>query len=766
MPSRRAKTKRTTDPAPAQAKKRATRKRKQPVPDDTKENDILAPPAKRPRLPKKQGRLAAVLSISIDVVFEILGHLDPLDLLRLSRLSKDFRSMLMSKSSITVWRAALENAGLPMPPPTMNEIQWTRLAVENACQTCGAVTRKADWKLLKRLCSKCNKAQLLGISYSRYNGLKDDGPEFVLWRPDQNKPWIKVFDKADHQKQQELFQSLSPPEQATFREERAALLRTLAEHGRLGEEWAGGRSNARASELANLKEERYTSIVAKLTALGWGSEIDSLLPSDDLRNHKAVKAPNLLTERTWHSIQPELVAHMQLMKSKRIGRDFLALVEQRKVIAADVWNTYKKSQFPWTDIMPGAPDFWAIKPVYLLLQQPADVTIDSASFEALLPDMPDLISTWRTNLARKLVLCHKDLAPGQADDLQLAKCVFKCTHCRAGGGLSMLFGMSRGAVAQPLFWPRVLSHRCNSHQDEFLPWLMSSSGKATEWSTRSLEFDKEAAKVVVKIVEACGLDPDATTVQEMDDLDARFACHDCAKRNSTYTQGGSSSTENSMQPAIVSVYTWRNAVVHERADHPYLPVSWHQLDDAAAAVAREKEAAILAQDPTQGASTTAQDDQAYLQSLWDSLLSNTTAGATANALFPATDSKGKGKERVPAEGEQVARAIIPAQYPEVAFCCTHCFDDLYDKAPTTLNEIKTHLSTKHAILTPTENEDYYRSLAAPELYNNKTFPAPKIAIRMPPAPPMDNYTGYSDVLRTFGYGMYDSDDSDDDDMMM
>jgi hypothetical protein len=70
------------------------------------------------------------------------------------------------------------------------------------------------------------------------------------------------------------------------------------QHAKLCEAWAESVADNRSTELADLKEERYLAIVAKLTALGWGSEITSILPCDSLRSHRLVKQPNLLTERS------------------------------------------------------------------------------------------------------------------------------------------------------------------------------------------------------------------------------------------------------------------------------------------------------------------------------------------------------------------------------------------------------------------------------------------------------------------------------------
>ncbi|KAJ7897220.1 hypothetical protein B0H14DRAFT_2312791, partial [Mycena olivaceomarginata] len=59
----------------------------------------------------------------------------PLDVLRLSRTSKEFRELLMHKSSRSIWRSSLNNVkDLPPCPPNMTEPQWISLVFDHVCQ--------------------------------------------------------------------------------------------------------------------------------------------------------------------------------------------------------------------------------------------------------------------------------------------------------------------------------------------------------------------------------------------------------------------------------------------------------------------------------------------------------------------------------------------------------------------------------------------------------------------------------------------------------
>ncbi|PBK62586.1 hypothetical protein ARMSODRAFT_895554, partial [Armillaria solidipes] len=67
-------------------------------------------------------------------IFELL---DPLDLLHLSRLSKAFRRVLMSKSSISAWKSARRNiGGLPEPLHGLSEPAWANLVFVPICHVC------------------------------------------------------------------------------------------------------------------------------------------------------------------------------------------------------------------------------------------------------------------------------------------------------------------------------------------------------------------------------------------------------------------------------------------------------------------------------------------------------------------------------------------------------------------------------------------------------------------------------------------------------
>jgi hypothetical protein len=70
---------------------------------------------------------------------QILSRCSPLALLRLARTTKAFRTLLMSRSSIAIWKSARELSsdpqviGMPDPPPYLSEPALANLAFDPYC---------------------------------------------------------------------------------------------------------------------------------------------------------------------------------------------------------------------------------------------------------------------------------------------------------------------------------------------------------------------------------------------------------------------------------------------------------------------------------------------------------------------------------------------------------------------------------------------------------------------------------------------------------
>ncbi|KAF9260265.1 hypothetical protein L218DRAFT_872714 [Marasmius fiardii PR-910] len=85
----------------------------------------------------------------LELVFEILSYLHPIDLLNLARTNKSLRKFLMSRSlSENIWRAALKRRFFPTLPPIpsgFSEPAFVALLFNPICHACGQPSPSVIW---------------------------------------------------------------------------------------------------------------------------------------------------------------------------------------------------------------------------------------------------------------------------------------------------------------------------------------------------------------------------------------------------------------------------------------------------------------------------------------------------------------------------------------------------------------------------------------------------------------------------------------------
>lgn len=75
------------------------------------------------------------LSMQLTVLLQVCLDLEPPDLLNLSRLTKSFRAVLLSRENRSVWEGAIERVkGLPSCPPDLSHPEYASLMFETDCQ--------------------------------------------------------------------------------------------------------------------------------------------------------------------------------------------------------------------------------------------------------------------------------------------------------------------------------------------------------------------------------------------------------------------------------------------------------------------------------------------------------------------------------------------------------------------------------------------------------------------------------------------------------
>lgn len=80
-----------------------------------------------------------IVTVPTDILLEIFGLLEPVDLLHLFGTHKAFRKVLSSNNAVSVWKSARVNrGGVPDCLPGMSEVEWADLLFGGSyCQECG-----------------------------------------------------------------------------------------------------------------------------------------------------------------------------------------------------------------------------------------------------------------------------------------------------------------------------------------------------------------------------------------------------------------------------------------------------------------------------------------------------------------------------------------------------------------------------------------------------------------------------------------------------
>ncbi|KDR80237.1 hypothetical protein GALMADRAFT_242537 [Galerina marginata CBS 339.88] len=101
--------------------------------------------------------LSIMLSLPLELVFEIFEHLHPIDLYNLIRSSKSFRNLLLNRRSSPLWSTVFErHPDVPRCPPGLSFPKWVSLLFgPPTCDNCAHPEAMVDFTFFERLCNAC-----------------------------------------------------------------------------------------------------------------------------------------------------------------------------------------------------------------------------------------------------------------------------------------------------------------------------------------------------------------------------------------------------------------------------------------------------------------------------------------------------------------------------------------------------------------------------------------------------------------------------------
>ncbi|KAJ6502632.1 hypothetical protein DFH09DRAFT_1001170 [Mycena vulgaris] len=619
---------------------------------------------------KTKAKLSLLPSLPLDVLFEIFGHLPPLDILNMARATKDLRRVLMHRSAISIWKASLHQIrGLPECPQDMEEPAWVNLAFSPFCHNCfSRRVQKVDWFLRIRLCEQCLKSSTHPLRSDKHLDTLANKLDKIV---SQCLPFSSTFHIRGHKgkccvaaEERKFLKDLQAVEgdRSEFVKNRKKAIEARAEHAAQCEAWMRSLNQDRWDELEEIREKRRADIADKLEDLGFIEELGylqgfegayrqitpTLLSFDD---HPDVKVTKALTTRSWKNMEQRLIKYMYEVKAHRLAADRLCIVREREKLAVSSWIQFRLG-FSAERLLPSGADILSWNKVKAIIELPScnPQFISPASFTRVFRSMSGFISQWeakKISALRRLTNVDEDMpfsflpTSTHLSTLRLAACVFSCED---KPNIHSWIDQYQNGFYPALFYPEFFHHPCTTnrattqtrpsiHYSRHL--MVSPYCRRKEWSFDSLFFDEKASRAVKKILEACGWDYRVVTTEDMDILDPWFICLKCS-----YGAKCDGQRPRKVMP-------WRNAVQHCMLVHwGDASVTWEKITEECAKEAR-----------------TVSTKRSIGSNIWR---------------------------------------------------CAHCRDSLRDRDGKSTEELmQEHLDAYHDILDPVRDTDYYKAVDCP-----------------------------------------------------
>ncbi|KAJ6513362.1 hypothetical protein C8R45DRAFT_344717 [Mycena sanguinolenta] len=513
--------------------------------------DSASEDQKLKRVRGRRGILSSLREFPLDIVAEIFGHLNPMDLLNLARTTKEIRGILMSRSSTFIWKESRSHVeGLPDLPRDLTEPQYANLCFSTHCHQCLAIpVMTIMWSARMRLCKKCiegrfgNSDCVMDKTRLEFNLLKSLVPSYREprhgWHRARELFSIDVAMKlkeesADFREYGNL--QMSDPKFKAWFTQKENEIKDINAHAQLCIVWAANRTDERKNELDEARRLREEVIVERLTALGWGEEI--AFHTHEFSCHKLVNQPKKLTDRIWKNIEAPLVELLTDLKAKRLVAARSRIMRERRLLAAHVYNKFREA-LPPDVVYPAKIDVLQTEPFRVVIEDtPVDPEVEDIltedSFAAAISTLPDFSADWRQLKEEELIKIMQKIRPDSVEaDLHLATTFFTCSPTnpvmphlnvknhvpRALPALSsstILVHLSATAMRYGLWDPDSLERTLSQEA-----WNAAGRVRLHDQAQRNARF----------VVEACGLDPDITTSTEMDEINPALECLNCGRKD-------------------------------------------------------------------------------------------------------------------------------------------------------------------------------------------------------------------------------------------
>ncbi|KAI0082828.1 hypothetical protein K474DRAFT_32293 [Panus rudis PR-1116 ss-1] len=493
-------------------------RRRRRSPGSTQNDQDATPVPGRREISRKRTRrsLSRLPEMPCDILFEIFGHLQPLDLLRLARSTKSFRNLLMSRTSAFIWKEARNNVEHDFPecPEDMSEPRYASFVFENFCEHCPARVPVPDFYNRNRCCEECVGSGVYAPAYcftSRHSPISVQDWEITL----RDLPITLNIDEMLHslgtvriERVKELLKEIrdkKTDEKALRDLEQRMLERSAAihSHTRSLRAWWDRRKQHRSDENDKRRRQRFDQIIERLKEHD-GSLYEEFTILDTsalfhLEEQPWMKKTTMLTDHGWRSIQEKVVQYFKDVRTDRLVMQEATLIRERIQLLKPIVYKYEWDQ-PLGAIVPSVADIAYLPPVRAILTLPSGAPLVQEKINSLARHMGDLADGWKRNMIE--LICRRTIAKtgesipvidaflcaSESEDFltginidettisPLSALLKYCLECVSawleGSGCFYTCSVPNGSKFAPcgttpcvLTFPRVLVHRCLREHD-------------------------------------------------------------------------------------------------------------------------------------------------------------------------------------------------------------------------------------------------------------------------------------------------------------
>ncbi|GAA5863594.1 hypothetical protein JCM1840_000071 [Sporobolomyces johnsonii] len=271
----------------------------------------------------KKKKLEVFNAMPLDILGEIMSHLDTKTVLAMSRTCSVFRRTLHSDHGLSVWRQARANTnGIPdLKAGDLKEWEYASLLFDKTCHVCRkGRTNAVDYVAKVRACAECiNSNSLLRQKTGSYHPLVWDCVPISIW--DHSRKFGHCF----YLFWEPAIKKISAGLYAAEKNGTAALdayiklckksYRLTSVDGKAIKLWEARAKQAAAKEKEDKIEQRVQQIKQKLMAEEGFTAVE--LTSYAFKFHASVYQPRPLTDAIWKRIKGPL---LQLLEAERASR--------------------------------------------------------------------------------------------------------------------------------------------------------------------------------------------------------------------------------------------------------------------------------------------------------------------------------------------------------------------------------------------------------------------------------------------------------------